>query len=47
VLSTLLPLYGAVFGYLIHHETVTPRTALGGLIILSCVAFETARHARG
>lgn len=43
VLATLLPFYGALFGYLVHKETITPRTAAGGLIILACVIFETGR----
>ncbi|HUW56783.1 MAG TPA: DMT family transporter [Planctomycetota bacterium] len=45
VIATLLPFYGALFGYLIHHETVVLRTALGGLVILACVLFETVRSA--
>lgn len=40
VLATLLPFYGALFGYLIHGETVSLRTAIGGMLILACVVFE-------
>lgn len=43
VFSTLLPFYAAFFAYFIHHETVTARTAAGGLIILSAVIVETVR----
>lgn len=43
VLATLLPFYGALFGYLIHDEQVTSRTAIGGAIILACVVFETVK----
>jgi drug/metabolite transporter (DMT)-like permease len=46
VLGTLLIFYGALLGYLIHDEQVTPRTALGGLIILACIIFETVRTVR-
>jgi len=45
IIATLLPFYGALFGYLIHDETVTLRTVLGGLVILACVLFETVRSA--
>ena len=41
VLATLLPFYGALFGYLIHEEEITTRTAIGGLIVLICIIFET------
>jgi drug/metabolite transporter (DMT)-like permease len=43
ILATLLPLYGAIFGYLIHKETVAPRTAIGGLLVLVCIVLETLR----
>lgn len=43
VIATLLPFYGALFGYLIHDETLAPRTVLGGLIVLVGIAFETLR----
>ncbi|HOI56472.1 MAG TPA: DMT family transporter [Phycisphaerae bacterium] len=46
ILGALLPLYGAITGYLVHGETVEPRTALGGAIILACVLFETVRSVR-
>jgi drug/metabolite transporter (DMT)-like permease len=46
ILATLLPLYAAVLGYLIHKETVAPRTMVGGAIILSCVIYETVRSTR-
>lgn len=44
VLATIEPFYVAVLGYLIHDETVTLRTVAGGLVILVCIAFETARN---
>lgn len=44
ILSTLLPFYGALFGYLVHDETVSARTAVGGLVILACVVYETVQH---
>lgn len=47
VLATLLPFYGALFGYLIHDETVSARTVAGGGIVLACIVFETARNAKG
>jgi drug/metabolite transporter (DMT)-like permease len=43
ILATLLPFYGAVFGYLIHKEMVTVRTAIGGMLILFCIIFETLK----
>ena len=46
ILATLLPFYAAFWGYLIHEETVTGRTALGGLLILACIIFETLRNVR-
>ena len=46
VLATLLPFYGAFFGYWIHNETLSPRTAIGGLIILVCIVIETVKSAR-
>jgi len=45
IISTLQVFYGALFGYLIHGETVTLRTVLGGLLILTCVIIETIRKA--
>lgn len=45
ILASLLPVYGAIFGYLIHDEQVTIRTALGGGLILMCVIFETVKQA--
>ncbi len=44
VLAALQPFYVAVLAYLIHDEAVTLRTAAGGLVILACIAFETARN---
>ena len=46
IIATLHVFYGALFGYLIHGETVTLRTAVGGLLILTCVVIETIRKAR-
>ncbi len=40
ILATLLPFYGACFGYFIHGETVTPRVVIGGVLILGCIVFE-------
>ena len=45
ILATLQPFYVAVLGYFIHDEIVTPRTVAGELVILTCIVFETARHA--
>ena len=44
VLATLQPFYCAILGYWIHDELVTSRTVAGGLVILACIAFETARN---
>lgn len=44
ILAALLPFYGAVLGYFIHKETVTPRTMIGGAIILGSVIYETVRN---
>jgi drug/metabolite transporter (DMT)-like permease len=44
ILATLQPFYVAVLGYLIHNEIVTLRTVAGGLVILGCITFETARN---
>ena len=46
ILATLLPFYGAFWGYLIHKELVTVRTAVGGAMILACIIYETARSVR-
>jgi len=46
IIATLLPFYGAFFGYLIHDETLAFRTVFGGLIVLVAIAFETLRHVR-
>lgn len=46
ILASLLPVYGAFFGYLVHKETVAARTAIGGSLILLCVINETAKHAK-
>lgn len=46
ILASLLPLYGAIFGYLIHNEQVAARTVIGGCFILSCVVLENARQVR-
>lgn len=47
ILASLLPFYGALFGFLIHDENVTTRTAIGGLLILACVIYETLKHSSG
>lgn len=47
VLATLLPFYGAVFGYLIYDEQVTPRIALGGMLVFVCIIYETLRSVKG
>ena len=44
ILAALQPFYVAVLGYLIHEEIVTLRTVVGGMVILACIAFETARN---
>lgn len=46
ILATMLPFYGAFFGYFIHKEQVDLRTAIGGALILGCVIFETARSVK-
>jgi len=46
VLATLLPFYGAFWGYVIHREKVTLNTAIGGLVILACIIFETLRSVK-
>ena len=46
VIATLLPFYGAFFGYLIHHEALARRTLIGGLIVLTGIAFETLRSVK-
>jgi len=46
IIATLLPFYGALFGYLIHDETLASRTVLGGLIVLVGIVFETISHVR-
>ena len=46
ILASFLPVYGAIFGYLVHKETISARTAVGGSLILICVIYETAKHAK-
>jgi len=46
IIATLLPFYGALFGYLIHDEALAPRTAIGGLVVLVGIAFETLQSVR-
>ncbi len=46
IIATLLPFYAAFFGYLIHDETLSLRTIVGGSIILAAIAFETVRSVR-
>jgi drug/metabolite transporter (DMT)-like permease len=46
IIATLLPFYGAIFGYLIHDETLALRTVVGGAIVLIAIAFETVRSVR-
>ncbi|UCD50073.1 MAG: DMT family transporter [Phycisphaerales bacterium] len=46
IIATLLPFYGAFFGYLIHDETLALRTVIGGLIVLAGIVFETLRSVR-
>lgn len=41
VLATLLPFYGAIFGYLIYREAITGRIMIGGGIVFVCIIFET------
>lgn len=43
IIATLLPFYGAFFGYLIHGEVLARRTLVGGLVVLAGIAFETLR----
>jgi len=46
IIATLLPFYGAFFGYLIHDERLALRTVIGGLIVLAGIAFETLRSVK-
>jgi len=46
ILATLLPFYAAFWGYVIHNEAVTTRTAVGGAVILACILFETVRSVK-
>ncbi|MDD2390495.1 MAG: DMT family transporter [Desulfobacterales bacterium] len=46
ICATVLPFYGAFFGYLIYGETVTPRTVTGGIVILTCIVFEIIKSVR-
>ncbi len=46
IIATLLPFYGAFFGYLIHHEALAHRTIIGGLIVLVGIGFETLRSVK-
>lgn len=46
ILATLLPFYGAVFGYLIYQEQITGRILFGGSIVFICIIFETVISAR-
>lgn len=46
IIATLLPFYGAFFGYLIHGEALARRTLIGGLIVLTGIAFETLKSVR-
>ncbi len=46
IIATLLPFYGALFGYLIHDEALASRTVLGGLIVLIGIVFETVSHVK-
>jgi drug/metabolite transporter (DMT)-like permease len=47
IIATLLPIYGALFAWLLLGEIPTWRTAVGGAIVLAAVAFETIRTAGG
>jgi drug/metabolite transporter (DMT)-like permease len=44
ILSLMQVFYGGVWGYLIYRDVIDLRTAIGGAIILACVAFETLRN---
>lgn len=41
MIATMLPLYAGTMGYLVHDETLSMRTLVGGSIILACIIFET------
>jgi drug/metabolite transporter (DMT)-like permease len=45
IIATLLPIYGALFAWLLLHEVPTVRTAVGGAIVMAAVAYETVRAA--
>jgi drug/metabolite transporter (DMT)-like permease len=46
IIATMLPFYGAFFGYLIHDEALARRTIIGGLIVLVGIVFETLQSVR-
>jgi len=46
IIATLLPFYGAFLGYLIYDETLSLRIATGGMLIITCIVFETAKSVR-
>ena len=46
IIATLLPFYGAFFGYLIHDEALARRTIIGGLIVLVGIVFETLQSVK-
>lgn len=46
ILATILPFYGAFFGYLIYDETISSRTMVGGLVVLTGIVIETIRHVK-
>jgi drug/metabolite transporter (DMT)-like permease len=47
VLATLLPLYGAILGFLVHDEVINAKIAIGGTVIMLCVLAEIFRHLPG
>ena len=46
IIATLLPFYGALFGYFIHDEMLAVRTGVGGLVVLVGIAFETLQSVK-
>jgi drug/metabolite transporter (DMT)-like permease len=44
ILSLMQVFYAGIWGYLLFEELISLRTAIGGSIILACVAFEVLRN---
>lgn len=40
MIGAILPLYAAGLGYLLYDEIITPRIAIGGMIVIFCIVLE-------